>query len=347
MTTLLTGHGHPSGTSGRGIPRRIILVDPYASPELRAAAELSGLPVRLASGWGFDLQEGDRVVTTVPIPSGARARALGILADDDVQIGIGESWPDRTVPLDGCEEDVLAYVMDRHAPRAPVVAVWGAAPGLGVSTVAAALARRLAGVPLAVALVDLDGGLERVLDLGPGLRWADIWGDPGPFLPGRIDARLPAWHRVRVLAGVVGEPHGVPEAAALFALAASHDLVVVDCGTDRGQVAAAAKDLVVEVRHAGLKAADQAGPGIAVAPDWDDSDTSRSVAADSSPSDSAPCQVVLLRGARGRPGPGVIPFPSERGLAEAAARGEHPGDRTRGVAGQAIRALADQVVERL
>ena len=361
MTTLLTRHGHQSGVSERGIPRRIILVDPYSRPELRAAAELSGLPVRHAREWGFDLQEGDRVVTTVPIPLGARARALGILADEEVQIGIGESWPDRTLPLEGCEEDVLAFVMDRHAPRSPVVAVWGATPGLGVSTVAAALARRLAGVPLAVALVDLSGGLESMLELAPGLRWADLRRDPGPFLPGRIDARLPTWHRVRVLAGDAGAPHGTPVAAALFALAASHDLVVVDCGTDGGDAAVAAKDLVVEVRRAEQESARDArrgiargatsdrGPGIAggAISDRGPGIASGPCVGDSGAADSAPSHVLLLRGARGRPGRGVIPFPSERGLAEASARGEQPGDRTRGGAGQTIRALADQVVERL
>ena len=61
----------------------------------------------------------------------------------------------------------------------------------------------------------------------------------------------------------------------------------------------------------------------------------------------APGAVTLLRGARQSDVPGVIAYPNERGMREAGARGERPGDRTRGVSARAIRAVADLAVARL
>ena len=343
MTTTMTRE-RERAVAGRGAPERVVLVDPIGCEDLAEIAELSGLPVLTTPVWPFSFGEGDRILSTAPVPAAARDRVLGVATAESPVPGVGEAWPDRTLPLPGCEEDVLAYVMDRHAPRAPVVAVHSRERGLGVSTVAACLARRLAGVPLAVALVDLTGGATALLSLGDGLRWPALADDPGPFLPGRIDRHLPVWERVRVLTGPPVTRGEVPLDAALFALAASHDIVVVDAGSDPGDVAAAAKDLLVEVRadlpaaRAGDGSADICGaPGIGEAPG----------AGGAPGAGEAPGAVTLLRGARQSDVPGVIAFPNERGMREAGARGERPGDRTRGVSARAIRAVADLAVARL
>ena len=332
-----------------GVPRRIVIVDPTGSESLETVAALSGLPVRRVPSWPFEIDGGDRLITTVPVPAGARDAALGVLPAGRLTPlpALGEVWPDRTLPLEGCEADVLAYVMDRHAPRAPVVAVWSSARGLGVSWVAAGLARRLAGEPLAVALVDLSGGQEALLQPGPGLRWTDLAEDPGPFLPGRLDLKLPTWERVRLLAGKA--PAHVN--SSLYALAASHDVVVVDAGAEPQGVLAAAKDISVELRTAS-KGSAGALPGSTRA----SARNARPIAAPAptpcpAPSGeggpAGPLAVVLERGSRGPADGNVLPYPNERGLAAASARGEKPLDRPRGSAGKAIRGLAELIVERL
>ncbi|WP_227424004.1 septum site-determining protein Ssd [Pengzhenrongella sicca] len=127
----------------------------------------------------------------------------------------------------------------------PVVGVVGARGGLGASSLAAALARRLArGGSTPVALVDLDGaggGLDVLLGLeeAGGLRWPDLRGARGDVVGDELTALLPRWSGVTVLSADRSRP-GAPGAevlaAVLDALGACHAHVVLDL--DRAQAVA-------------------------------------------------------------------------------------------------------------
>lgn len=127
-----------------------------------------------------------------------------------------------------------------------VIGVVGARGGIGASSLAAALARRLArggrpsgrrpGGSGAVALADLDsagGGLDVLLGVEgiDGLRWPDLHGARGEVSGAELTALLPQWSGVTVLSADRARP-GVPRAEVvadvLDALVSSHDQVVLD-----------------------------------------------------------------------------------------------------------------------
>lgn len=138
-----------------------------------------------------------------------------------------------------------------------VVGVVGARGGVGASTLAAALAHRLAagrspraptgggrrvrtvgdGAP-DVALVDLDGagaGLDVHLGVEDvsGLRWPDLSDARGDVAGEELTALLPSWAGVAVLSGDRWRPGPAPPevvADVLDALALSHRVVVLDLG---------------------------------------------------------------------------------------------------------------------
>ncbi len=141
-----------------------------------------------------------------------------------------------------------------------VVGVVGARGGIGASSLAASLARRLAAGSsrrgrrarrgdragsggrrgprdaVSVALADLDGaggGLDVLLGLEAvdGLRWPDLHGARGEVSGAELTALLPRWSGVTVLSADrvrPGEPQVEVLADVLDALVASHDVVVLD-----------------------------------------------------------------------------------------------------------------------
>lgn len=187
------------------------------------------------------------------LPPGSDPPAAAVLVDD-VGAPVGRRWretagPDVVevaapghggadvlhLPADG--EVLLGRLTQVTAPvRAVVVGVVGASGGLGVSALAAVLARLVVRDGQAAALADLDpagGGIDVLLgiehDAGP--RWADVLTEQGGFPPGRLTASLPVWHSVRVLSGDVrgGVRTADPVArAAVIALARASDVVVLD-----------------------------------------------------------------------------------------------------------------------
>jgi len=125
-----------------------------------------------------------------------------------------------------------------------VIGVVGARGGIGASSLAAALARRLArgrpGASAPVALADLDGaggGLDVLLGMEgiDGLRWPDLRGARGEVSGPELTALLPRWSGVTVLSADRTRP-GAPRAEVvedvLDALVTSHDEVVLDLGRD-------------------------------------------------------------------------------------------------------------------
>ncbi|NMR19777.1 septum site-determining protein Ssd [Cellulomonas fimi] len=130
---------------------------------------------------------------------------------------------------------------------ARVLGVVGARGGLGASSLAAALAHRLAGArggARRTALVDLDrfgSGVDVLLGIEaePGLRWPDLRGARGEVSGDELTALLPRWSRVTVLSADRSRP-GPPDAAVvddvLDAIVDSHDDVVLDL--DRAAVRA-------------------------------------------------------------------------------------------------------------
>lgn len=171
---------------------------------------------------------------------------------------------------------------------ARVVGVVGARGGAGVTTLAAALARRwaaadagTAGRGTGVALVDLDGagaGLDVHLGVedGGGLRWPDLSGARGDVAGDELTALLPTWSGVTVLSGDRWRPGPAPPdvvADVLAALVTCHRALVLDLGRrevlDGGEplhrcgtvLVAAARDVgsvagVVALREALLGAVD-------------------------------------------------------------------------------------------
>lgn len=121
---------------------------------------------------------------------------------------------------------------------ARVVAVVGARGGVGTSTLAALVARRLAADGRRVVLADLDaagGGVEVLLgtEAVGGLRWADVAAARDPLGPGDLRGLLPTWHGVHVLGPdrrPVTVPPGGGGAVGLVwpALRAGWDVVVAD-----------------------------------------------------------------------------------------------------------------------
>jgi len=133
---------------------------------------------------------------------------------------------------------------------ARLIGVVGARGGIGASSLAAALARRLAQgragrarrpvrgarTSTTVALVDLDGaggGLDVLLGIeeADGLRWPDLRGARGEVSGAELTSLLPRWSGVTVLSADrarPGAPSGEVARAVLDALRESHDWVVLD-----------------------------------------------------------------------------------------------------------------------
>lgn len=122
--------------------------------------------------------------------------------------------------------------MSPHA----VIAVVGASGGLGASTLALAVARRLAATGPDALVVDLDltrGGLEVTAGVEhlPGQRWNDLREVRGRLPPGALAARLPAEEGVHVLSARGGAGPRLPERAVhdvLGSLAEGPARLVVD-----------------------------------------------------------------------------------------------------------------------
>ncbi|HWS59112.1 MAG TPA: hypothetical protein VN257_11275 [Actinotalea sp.] len=106
-----------------------------------------------------------------------------------------------------------------------VIAVVGASGGLGASTLALAVGRRLAATGPASVVVDLDlcrGGLEVTAGIEhlPGRRWDDLRRVRGRLPPGVLPGGLPHDDGVHVLSARGGASSEVPDAAALDVLGA-------------------------------------------------------------------------------------------------------------------------------
>ncbi len=312
-----------------------VLVDPFESAELLALAELAGLPTRSCAAWPFDLAPGERVISTVPVPAVHAGRALGVVvgeAEAQVAPGLGEAWPVRTVLLEDGAAAILAHLAGDSEPPGTVAVVVGIRGGIGTTSLAATLARHSASLPLASALVDVDPTprTRALLGLEGGLAWADLAGDAGPLLPHRLDAALPQWERVRVLAA--DDRGGGRErlGAALHALARTHELVVVDLGRDLGCVATLNPDLCVAVMTG--EPADVIGAGLL----FESMDPACQCIPAVRPGGSMPLEEVAMR--LGAP---VVPLGAERGSAAAVAHGVRPGDRPRGALMRAARGIAE------
>ena len=117
-----------------------------------------------------------------------------------------------------------------------VIAVVGASGGLGASTLALAVGRRLAATGPASVVVDLDlrrGGLEVTAGTEhlPGRRWDDLREVRGRLPPGALPAGLPHEDGVHVLSvrgGATGEVSDAAVLAVLGCLAAGSARLVLD-----------------------------------------------------------------------------------------------------------------------
>lgn len=147
--------------------------------------------------------------------------------------------------------------------RALVVGVVGAAGGVGASTLAALLARRLSRTT-STALVDLDrgaAGLDVVVGVEEvdGARWPDLRGAGGDVRGGDVVALLPRWGACAVLSADRTRPAPVDAGVridVLHALACEVGALVLDL--DRGTVVdgdapLAACDAVVVVASPDLR----------------------------------------------------------------------------------------------
>jgi MinD-like ATPase involved in chromosome partitioning or flagellar assembly len=126
--------------------------------------------------------------------------------------------------------------------RGQVVAVVGAAGGVGASTLACLLAERRAAAGERVVLVDLDpagGGLDVLLGVeqAPGARWSDLRHIGSGVEGAELVAALPHWRGVAVVSGdaprtqhadVAAGPDPAVAGAVVDAVADAGGLVVLD-----------------------------------------------------------------------------------------------------------------------
>lgn len=115
-----------------------------------------------------------------------------------------------------------AIVRPSAGASAPI-AVVGASGGLGASTLALAVGRRLAATGPPAAVVDLDltrGGLEVTAGVEhlPGRRWDDLRGVRGRVPPDLLVPSLPGEAGCCVLSARGGRAEGVPDGAVLDVL---------------------------------------------------------------------------------------------------------------------------------
>ena len=146
-----------------------------------------------------------------------------------------------------------------------VLGVIGASGGVGVSTLAVALAVRAAGqVGATVAVDGAPGGgaldVTACVEHHPGLRWADLAGAEGRLDGATLLRELPADGGARVLAGRGPAPPAEVVRAALSGLALVCGLTVVDLGCS-GRWVAECTDLLLVVGSTARQLAD--GTGVA------------------------------------------------------------------------------------
>lgn len=144
-----------------------------------------------------------------------------------------------------------------------VLGVIGASGGLGVSTLAVALAVRAVGAVGATVAVDgaTGGGALDVtacVEHLPGLRWADLVGAEGRIDGAALLRELPAEGPARVLAGRGATPPDEVVRAAVSGLARVCGLTVVDLGMSL-EWAAECTDLLLVVGTTARQLADGAG----------------------------------------------------------------------------------------
>lgn len=125
-----------------------------------------------------------------------------------------------------------------------VIAFVGACGGVGASTAAAMLALHTQRVGRSVALVDVDPRSARLdLLLGveeePGARWPELAGSTGYIDPDSLLAALPVAHEVPLLTwdDDVRDVPATAMTAAVTALAARREVVVLDLGRAQGEAA--------------------------------------------------------------------------------------------------------------
>ncbi|WP_239512507.1 cobyric acid synthase [Bifidobacterium aerophilum] len=130
-----------------------------------------------------------------------------------------------------------------------IVVCSAASGGIGLSTFAAGVARRMAERDLSCALIDVDfaaGGLDVLLGVEsePGMRFNTIDAPLGRLDGEALNRELPVWDDVRVLPGNPwngGMPDWWQTQAAVRALAEANRVVVVDAG--RGELLDTMQDL--------------------------------------------------------------------------------------------------------
>ncbi len=151
----------------------------------------------------------------------------------------------------------------RQGYRATVVGVVGAAGGVGASTLAALVARRLSRTT-ATALVDLDpaaAGIEVTVGLEEvdGARWPDLRAAGGDVRGSDVLALLPRWGSCAVLSADRTRPDAVDAGVrvdVLHALASTVGAVVLDLGRAsvvEGDAPLPACDAVVVVARPDLR----------------------------------------------------------------------------------------------
>ena len=313
---------------------RVVIVDPFESPGIAELADLSGVPWVRVRAWPFEVEAHDRVVTSVPVPSGARGRALGVVTGVPAAAAPDEAWPDLTVMLSENRAEILAHMSGANAPPSPRVGVMGMRGGIGVTYLAACIARTLAHHPLTVALVSDDPH-------SPLPEWTksrDAWSQielDGPILPQRLSETLPMWRRARLMAGRC-PAKGVATAVAA-SLSRFHDVVVEDRGRLTRTADADGLDALVVVysgERCDLDLWERVSHGIAVPV---------IAVARTHPTGTVltPADIADFLGTQ------VIVFPHEKGARLAPAHGGEPGDRTRGSGAKVAGGIVGQILEYL
>lgn len=173
------------------------------------------------------------------MPSTANTFVVGadasLLAEASAELGC------PVLRLPGASTRLAELLVATGAPRSAgqTVAVVSASGGLGVSTIAAALALEGAKHDQRAALVDLaphSGGIDLLLGAEslPGARWSDLGNASGQL--GDLTDTLLKTHGVGVLAQCRQRP-GAPTASAkqavLASLARSHDIIVIDTAGEK------------------------------------------------------------------------------------------------------------------
>lgn len=314
---------------------RIVIVDPHESPELAELADLSGVPWVRVRAWPFALERGDRVVTAIPVPTGARGRALGVLtgAPAPPEAAMPDVlWPDLTLELSSSRSEILAHMSGADAPERTRVGVVGLRGGIGVTHLAACMARAFACHPISVALVADD-------PFSPLPEWTktpDVWPQidaDGPLLPNRLAALAPTWKRARLVAGRCPSTRAARAVSAT--LARGHDVVVEDRGRLFSADAGAGLDALAVV-FSGERSDLALWEAVS---DRIEPEVIPLVRVHPSGTVCAPADVADFLGT------GVLPLTHEKGARLAPKWGAEPGDFTRGSGMRAAVEVVSRVLE--